>query len=316
MDIFNSVVHVGIDGGQGSLKIVMNMFDPSVLDFQPKNQNKYLISFIFYILSKQYLKLFSIIKGHDGKYLCCYCDGPMDEKEVLRTFGSLADEFKKYQFDNKPRIQMQYCKNVIYPCLLDEKLTEEIINIIPPPDYHIYEHHVSKIIDILFTYKSLKEFLEKKTIIRHGYNGGGFDGPNCAKVSSSLDEMTLYSPIEYLECIETIRRFKEVAECCFGMKLDISYKEKIDKFVESVLHLKVYVYDVFAMKISLGWKFHIIRFHLKEYLERQKILLGITSEQTSEAVHKNLNKTLKRFVLSEKNVHYSEKLRAIVVEYS
>ena len=76
--------------------------------------------------------------------------------------------------------------------------------------------------------------------------------------------------------------------------------------MESMLHLKTYANEVFANKISLRWKFHIIRFHLKEYLDRQKIPLGVTSEQTSEAVHKNLNKTLQRFVLSETNVYHQE----------
>ena len=93
---------------------------------------------------------------------------------------------------------MQYYKNVTNPCLLNTKLTEEIINVSPPTEYHIYKHHVSKIIDLLFTDKNLKNFHEKKTVIRHGYNGGGFDGPNCAKVLRSLEEMTLHYPIEYL----------------------------------------------------------------------------------------------------------------------
>ena len=93
------------------------------------------------------------------------------------------------------------------------------------------------------------------------------------------------------------------------MKLDISY-EKIDRFVESMLQLKPNFYDLFAKKISLGWKFHIIRFCLKEYIYRQKFPIGATSEQTSEAVHKNLNKTLKRFVaVCEKNVYLGEKFR-------
>ena len=70
--------------------------------------------------------------------------------------------------------------------MLSEKLDDEIINIITPPKYHLYEHHGSKIADLLFTDKTLKESLEKKTVVKHGFNGGGFDGPNCAKVLRSL----------------------------------------------------------------------------------------------------------------------------------
>ena len=71
-----------------------------------------------------------------------------------------------------------------------------------------------------------------------------------------------------------------------------------------------------SQKRFLGWKFHIIRFHLKEYFDMQKIPLGVLSEQTSEAVHKKLNKTLKRFVVYEKNVRHGENIRPTVVEYS
>ena len=38
LDLFSSVVRIGIDGGQGSLKIIMNMFDPTALDFQSRKQ--------------------------------------------------------------------------------------------------------------------------------------------------------------------------------------------------------------------------------------------------------------------------------------
>ena len=71
-------------------------------------------------------------------------------------------------------MQVQNSKNVTNPCLLGEKLDDAVINIIPPPGYHLYEHNVSKITN-LFANKTLKEFLEKKTIIRYGYNGGDSD---------------------------------------------------------------------------------------------------------------------------------------------
>ena len=61
-------------------------------------------------------------------------------------------------------MQMHNYKNITNPCLLDEKLDDEIINIIPPPEYHLYEQHVSKITDLLFIDKTLKEFLEKKLL--------------------------------------------------------------------------------------------------------------------------------------------------------
>ena len=57
-----------------------------------------------------------------------------------RSFGLLADEFERYKFDGQPNhMQMQNYKNVTNPCLFGEKLDDEIINIIPPLEYHLYE---------------------------------------------------------------------------------------------------------------------------------------------------------------------------------
>ena len=38
--------------------------------------------------------------------------------------------------------------NVTNPCLLNEKLDKEIINITLPPEYHLYEYPVSEINDL------------------------------------------------------------------------------------------------------------------------------------------------------------------------
>ena len=80
---------------------------------------------------------------------------------------------------------------------------------------NLYEHHVSKITDLLFTDKILKEFLEKKTVIRHGYYGGGFDGSNCAKVLRSLDEMTLHSPMNIWNALKHCGDLKKVVHFIF-----------------------------------------------------------------------------------------------------
>ena len=61
--------------------------------------------------------------------------------------------------------------------------------------------------------------------------------------------------------------------------------------------------------MPLGWKYHIIKHHLNDYLDYHQISLGLTSEQTVEAVHKKINKTMKRFSVSESNPFHGKKLR-------
>ena len=80
-----------------------------------------------------------------------------------------------------------------------------------------------------------------------------------------------------------------------------------------MIHLKPYVHDIFPEKISLGRSFYKIRFYFSFLAEDfTKSYIG----KTSETVHKDLNKTLRFFVVSEDNIHQGEKLRAMVVEYS
>ena len=77
-------------------------------------------------------------------------------------------------------------------------------------------------------------------------------------LDEKLDHEIKYVNIIFSKLIFGYPLFELVAEYCFGMKLDISYNEKINRFEESMLHLKPYVNDIFAKNISLGWKFHLI----------------------------------------------------------
>ena len=99
------------------------------------------------------------------------------------------------------------------------------------------------------------------------------------------------------------------------MILRENFRETIKEFVSSMDYLIDFVFDL-GVIISLGWKYHLIKFHLIDFLERQGKPLGIFSEQTSEAVHKNINKTLKRFSVSERNSGHGEKVRKMAITYS
>ena len=80
-------------------------------------------------------------------------------------------------------------------------------------------------------------------------------------------------------------------------------------------YLIEFVFDL-GLVISLEWKYHLIKFHLIDFLERQGKPLEIFSEQTSESVHKNIDKTWKRFSVSNRNSGHGEKVRKMAVTYS
>ena len=52
------------------------------------------------------------------------------------------------------------------------------------------------------------------------------------------------------------------------MELSPSYKEDILEFVTCMENLCDYLGDK-GVKLSLGWKFHIIRFHLSDFIGKQ-----------------------------------------------
>nr|XP_047136675.1 uncharacterized protein LOC124813537 [Hydra vulgaris] len=147
--------------------------------------------------------------------------------------------------------------------------------------------------------ESIKKFLIGKSVTRHDYNGGGFDRHNCQKVLSCLDELITIAPLLMIPCIETLRKFKIVTEGCFGMKLSLEFSRDIQEFVSEMCNLHKYLIEYTTHKICLGWKFHIIQSHLVMFLERKNKPLGIFYEQSCEAVHKNINKIIKRFAASE-----------------
>ena len=105
---------------------------------------------------------------------------------------------------------MQNYKNVIHECILRESFETEVLDVIPPPELHLYEHIVTKIADIITTDKNVEQFFSQHTITRHGYNGGGYDGPNSKKILGLLDEMAKIIQVNFQPCILVLRKFKKV----------------------------------------------------------------------------------------------------------
>ena len=53
------------------------------------------------------------------------------------------------------------------------------------------------------------QFFSQHTITRHGYNGGGYDGPNSKKILGLLDEMAKIIQVDFQPCILVLRKFKQ-----------------------------------------------------------------------------------------------------------
>ena len=106
-----AIVRKGIDGGQGSLKLIMSLFDPDELYsgvnkvvvlglVEGGSENHHYMDVLYNKTDlnslKCYLacdlKLLNTILGlsaHGVMYSCLYCEGKLNERGELRTFDGL-----------------------------------------------------------------------------------------------------------------------------------------------------------------------------------------------------------------------------------
>ena len=150
LDVLKAIVRIGIDGGQGSLKIIMSLFDPDDLGAKDElysGVNKVIVLGLVKGVSENHhnmdilfkktdlnslkcylacdLKLLNIILGlsaHGGMHSCLYCEGKLNERGELRTFGSLRENYCSYKDTGAKENNMKDYKNVINPVLLNEPI--------------------------------------------------------------------------------------------------------------------------------------------------------------------------------------------------
>ena len=103
---------------------------------------------------------------------------------------------------------MQIYKNVVSPCFPQENPETLIIDIVPPPELHLFKHIVTQVNDVLMAEEFTKNYLLSKTVTSYGYNGGGYNGPNCHKIMSCLNELREICPPNVIPSIETLRKFR------------------------------------------------------------------------------------------------------------
>ena len=178
LEIDNVIIRVGIDSGQGSLKVIMNVFNREVNydSKEAKNTgvNKVIIlafaknvceshtnlqtliektklnDLKFYLAAD--LKLLNIVlglSGHGGKYPCLFCDGDKTNLGELRTFNMLKNTYKNFAKSGFKKSSMQLYKNVIHPCLLVEPGEMYVLDVIPPPELHLLMKIITEISNVL-----------------------------------------------------------------------------------------------------------------------------------------------------------------------
>jgi hypothetical protein len=84
---------------------------------------------------------------------------------------------------------------------------------IPPPELHLLMGVTNRLMDLVIKNMGL-DWVENWTrslhIIRHGYQGGSYDGNNSKKILDNVDDLASRIPMHLLPVIQALRSFKPV----------------------------------------------------------------------------------------------------------
>ena len=345
------LVRVGLDGGQGTFKVVASIFET---DYDPKKEvpgnlltggNRLLVLALAEGLQEQYenmrtvveklqlnaiecafacdLKLINCVLGissHSGKFACPYCEGAMTlQSGVLRTFGSLARRLASFEAGGSKMKQMQRHKNVIHKCLLDGDPNSFILFTIPLPELHLLMGVVNWGVEALYKVVDITELQRRmriKGISVHGYHSGGLDGGNSNLFLKHLAFLSEGTSAEAAPIFEMLSKFKVVVKACFSLDLAVTYRADIDRFNASVHNLVKHFNEVLKITLNPTWKVHILVCHLKQFLDEKKVGLGIYCEQTSEAAHSIMKPTIQRFKRKADHELHGPRLKRAAAAFS
>ena len=335
LDRAKVLVRVGLDGGQGSFKVVASIFetdyDPEVTFGSkegPGNRltgaNRLLVMAMAEDMQELYfnlrivmdklklndidccfasdLKLINCLLGissHSGKHACPYCEGEMTlEAGVLRTFGRLQKWHRKFEEKGSKMADMRKFANVIHPSLIKGDEGTTILSTIPLPELHLLMGVVNWSLELLYQVvpqKELQQTMRTKGISVHGYHGGGLDGGNSNLFLKHLVFIFSSLPDKLNPIFMMLSKFKKVVNSCFSLELAPTFEQDIDSFNSEVAKLIKFTKNELKVELSPTWKIHILVTHLKPFLQEKQIGLGLFCEQTSEAAHCAMKPTIQRF---------------------
>lgn len=243
------LIRIGIDGGQGFLKICVSVFaldrglaqaqsykDSSVqrifiLAIVPNVQENYenllllWVSLNLHELKRPYtiatdLKLCNILLGlmsHGACHPCCWCS--VDRTSLAlqgddRTLESMRQDFWRWTDNGEGKRQnAKYFNNVVHPAVMNlTDMTTTVLEVIPPPELHLLLGPVNTMYaGLAVLWPGVTVWIEKCHVVREAMHGGSFTGNSCKKLLSNLDLLQSLCPLSCLKYVEAFRAFAKVS---------------------------------------------------------------------------------------------------------
>lgn len=242
---------------------------------------------------------------------CTWCDVSKDllhERGELRTIGSCINNHQAWAASgSKPNNTKNY-KCCVHPPIFSGNSDTKILTILPPPELHLLLGVVNTLVDKMS--RELEEitndWIKDCNVKREVTNGGtGFNGNSCRILLKKVDILREKN-LRCLKYVDTLKKFNDVVESCFGIKLKTDYLEKISIFKKSYL----------SLQISVTPKVHAVFYHIEDYCSEHKKGLGVDSEQAMESVHHDFKTTWKHYLVDVKNENYDHNLLRAVCAYN
>ena len=145
-----------------------------------------------------------------------------------------------------------------------------------------------------------------RNVVKEKYWGGNLNGQMCNRLLKHSEEMTHWLPKELKGYGEALTLLSKVKKSCFSMDLEENWEDDLNKF------LKKY------QELDLGWtpKTHVMKVHVKQFIELTGHALGRYTEQPFEAIHKEFKNIWSNYKRQGNNKTYPTQLCNCVVAYN
>ena len=261
------------------------------------------------------LKLSNLLIGimaHGSTHPCTWCDVSKDEMlkgncGVLRTLGNLRQQFWQWNLKSGRRSEAKKYGNVVHLPICRASDETVVLDLFPPPELHLLIGPVTTLLDALQKkWSDTDKWLTLCHIQRQAYHGGSLNGNACLQLLQRVDllESTLECPEK--QFIETFRSFKAVVDACYGNNLSSDFQNAISKFSS----------DFMELPVRMTPKVHCVVHHIRQFCEKHSTSLGRWSEQSTESLHSDFEKTWERFKVSNGNPKYGSQLLKAVCNYN
>ncbi|XP_055542772.1 uncharacterized protein LOC129728360 [Wyeomyia smithii] len=246
-------IKIGIDGGQGSLKICLNVEESSdernvindsgvrrslILALAPNVSENYCnVSKIWNLLKLQTLeafvtgdlKIINILAGvmaNSSTYPCAYCTSSKsdlgEKKGLLRTIRSIRRNADLWTRNGGIRKNAKKFLNCAHDPLLEGEEEDTILCKCPPPVLHIFLGIINRIFNAVAKDYQMESEAWASAANATRHSQFGFAGRHCRNLLDKRNILARGPADKYFKLLDSLQR---VVDSCFGVAL-LSYYTK------------------------------------------------------------------------------------------